>query len=342
MTYSDAINTSLLDYADYGGSSFMKKPISFALILTLVALLFGCGPINNQSSSQDVPDNRPLELDTPDNKPMELLAATPPVTMLTEATYSSDFIALSYIGVLRILFEGGAANYEVWDDRAFVDDVWNNLNYDAWLELDGNIEDISHNQDVIWLRFYLNPNDRFDLSIGSDDIACGDDYAWSVGSTYYDVRYHVMPQGTFERISRLLTEYSVENSESVADIETVRDFSLGSGYVSFALTDAPVNYVRILKEDAGDFVAQWELESWQPYDYSQVSESTSIIHGPAFTGNVGIDRVNISINTFDGVYVLSIGKESSSSLATHYSIPESVYQTIEKQFEGFKEIYLQY
>jgi len=310
----------------------MKKTISFMLTLILVALLSGCGPTDYQSSSQYVPESIP----------MESSAEISSETMSAEVTYSCDYVALSYIGVLRILYEGGAANYDVWNDRAFVDDVWSNLNYDAWVEFDGYSDDISHNQDMIYLRFYLNPNDPLHLSIGSDDIASIDEYAWMVGSAFEDVRYHVMPQGTFDRISGLLTEYSVENSVPAADIETVRDFSLGSGYIRFALIEEPVNYVQIMKEDAGDFVAEWELESWQPYDYSLVLESTSVVHGPTFTGNVGIDRVNISVNTFDGVYVLSIGKESSSTPAIHYSMPESVYQAIERQFERFKEIYLQY
>ncbi|MDR0489741.1 MAG: hypothetical protein LBH28_00645, partial [Oscillospiraceae bacterium] len=158
-------------------------------------------------------------------------------------------------------------------------------------------------------------------------------------SEEYEVCYYTLPLGTFDRIRSVLTDYSAEHSGAAIDTEGVLNFSL-NGIIRFTLSEEPVSFAEIILEDLRDLAADWELGLWQPYVAPEgVDSSTnpaSIIRGVEFEGNTGIDRVYISTRIINDVPVVVM---SSYLGVVNYKVPENVYQTIERQYESFKEEY---
>jgi hypothetical protein len=265
----------------------------------------------------------------------------------TDGIPSSGYIALSYLGVLRDPQHGAAGRYDVWNDQDFVDNVWSELNYEAWTEMEHDFE--PYTRELLFITFHTGVADPLKFMIGSSDIA-SNEFGWS-GLEQHDeveVIYYDMPSGTFERIYNILTNYSLIHSVADMNLDRVRELSRSGGIMRFTISNEPVTFVNLLTSDAGDFVAQWELELWEPHvmsdellnllDSANPSREVVTIRGIEFEGTIGIDRVYFTSSIIDGVHLAGIGLWSGTGSGNLYKIPDHVYHRIQEQFNGFKEI----
>jgi hypothetical protein len=258
----------------------------------------------------------------------------------------SDFIALSYLGVVRYLGHG-AVHYDVWNNQSFVDEVWGALNYETWERIYFDCKccfqeyeiGLQHNS-LIFLTFFDNEINRRIIVIGSDDIA-SNEYGWAglAGSDEHEVIYYSMPIGSFGMIYELLTNYTIENTNPEINLDIIREISLNYGILHFSGIDdnGAVFFREILKEDIGDFIAEWEIERWEYLECDgDESRAGSAIGFGGIEGNVGINRVHISLSTNNGIH--SVQASNSNGSTVLYQIPNSAFETITSQFERFKDM----
>ena len=260
---------------------------------------------------------------------------------------TSGFIGLSYLGVVR--FMDGAVHYDVWHDQLFISNVWNVLNYERWEVVDDvdymvYLDNVNpHN--FIYLTFYDNDMNPHKLVVSSVDVASNEN-GWS-GVAHLDefeVIYYIIPTGTFELIYNLLTEYTLKNTNPEINLDIIRAFSQNKGVMRFSYENevGRVIFRYISRETLGDFVAGWEIERWEPYiidwetaDSVDNTMSSAVGFG-SIEGSVGINRIHISLTSYIDAHIVYIGNWSGVNV--YYSIPDSAFQTIKKQFESFKEM----
>jgi hypothetical protein len=256
---------------------------------------------------------------------------------------SSGYIALSYRGVMPGIQES-VALYDVWNDQDFVDKVWSVLNHEAWTEFDIDYEPFS--QKFIFLTFHTGIASPLKFTIASNDIG-SNEFGWLGLENHddFEVIYYNLPPGTFYNLYNMLTDYSYRHTVTEINIESIRNISRSGGIMRFITSDEPVTFVNLLTKDAGDFVADWELELWEQYkfsdelmnilDSSNPSREVIIVNGASFEGTVGIDRVVFASNIIDGVHLAGISTWAGVNL--WYRIPKHIYNLIQEQFIIFNE-----
>ena len=258
-----------------------------------------------------------------DGAEVEIVSETAPV-------YMCEYIALSFTGYHNDP-QRSAASFAVWDDLDFVAKVWNSVGYDDWVEF----EACSVSGHLILLLFHSDDGDPIYLVITEDDIGWRKHFS-PYGYVLETITgYYAVPPGTFDRVSKLLTDYITDHSNLAIDIGTVRNFSPNGGAVRFSFCDEPLYVYMLPTEEAGDFVAEWELESWQPLSTDEMSEEAYWIGGVLMSGRVGIDVKVIEFSTIGDIHMAQV---RNGYMFVSYRVPVSVYQTIEQQFKDFRAV----
>ncbi len=231
----------------------------------------------------------------------------PPVT-------ESKYHTLKYEG-MDVNPQQHYAKYEVGSDRAFVDEVWNAVKFDEWKAKD---KSESAAPVAIWLRF-VSADEVVQLSIDPNDEGC---HTVSDVGHYYD-----LPEGTYDKISKLLTEYTEGHFNNALTPDALCRIMKEWDRYTF---ESDTVYYQVTAENAGDFMSKWDLEQWTQFT-PEVGENfgnnaISIRHTP----NPDLDVV-VYTDTLN-VWVTNKGA------STYYKITQEIADTIQRQFEELEKL----
>ncbi len=228
--------------------------------------------------------------------------------------FESKYYAIKYEGI-DVNPQQHYARYEVSNDKAFVDELWETINFDGWTAKD---KSESAAMVAIWLRF-VSDDEVMQLSIDPNDEGC---HTVSDEGHYYD-----LPEGTYDKISKLLTEYTEEHFDDSLTPDSL--YRIMKEYDRYTFSSGTV-YYQVTAENAGDFMSEWKLEQWtqfHPEDGESFgSNAIGIHHTPNLDLNVDVytDTLNVSI--------------TNKGVSTYYKITQEIADTIQRQFEEFEKV----
>ena len=213
--------------------------------------------------------------------------------------------------------------YELASDSSFVATIWDELNYDDWtVRESGSVAMVSIYLDFSGtatpLSLEIDPNDvgwRKEAQDGNN----------AVTNIYYD-----LPKGTYERISRLLTEYT--SAHFMPEISPLNlSIAEDSGVpLSFSRNEL---YFVVSPSVTGSFTEDWKADTWIESALEEVTmDSNAIGIGNVYNSD-GTGPIDILVDANQLLVIISNG-----GLSRTYEISQEVAQTILKQFEQFQRL----
>ena len=317
-----------------------RSAILFAVILC-AALLVGCNrvapPVETLPST-----GLPTEVSPSPNQNAPDLDVTGTDVDQSPVPANCQYSLLKYSGTgvdVDLPYLMNVSNYAVKEDSGFIASVWDTVNYASWAERDTS----STSEVSIRLEFYIDNSEPLVLEFGIDDVGwCPDHIDAGNNDPYFeaysDGPYYTLPPGTYDKVSKLLADYTVEHySSDEPSIETVDLFAVSFRTVTFA-KDPTTNMFLVSTAITGDFVSDWELDKWEPYSELDKRESDVPMDSTTLSDFIHIQSQQpgtegVTFGISDGNYAAVI---KSNGVRACYKIPESVYHTIERQFDEFQ------
>ncbi len=207
------------------------------------------------------------------------------------------------------------AKYEVGNDKAFVDELWEAINFDEWKtkEKSNSVAPVA-----IWLSF-LADDEVMQLSIDPNDEGC---------HTISDVgHYYELPEGTYDKISKMLTDYTEEHFDDSLTPEAL--YRIMKEYDSYTFSSGTV-YYQVTAENTGDFMGEWKLEQWTQFT---LGDSESIGKNAVSIRHITNSDLDVVVYTDTlNVWVTNKG------VSTYYKITQEIADVIKQQFEQFEKV----
>lgn len=280
--------------------SLLVFTLTATLILTLSA---GCSAKGDETSS--------LKIDTQSASPV-------PSTMTETLSYTE----LDYGGIDTTPLK--FSNFcELTSDSAFVANIWDELNYDAWtVRESGSVAMVSIHLDFSGsatpLSLEIDPNDvgwRKEAQEGNN----------AVTNIYYD-----LPKGTYERISSLLTEYTSTHfmpETSPLNLSIATDSSIP---LSFSRNEL---YFVVSPDVTGNFTEAWNADTWVKSTLEEVTMDSKHIRIGNIYNSDGTGPIDILVDANQLLVIIDCG-----GLSRTYEISQEVAQTILEQFAKFQRL----
>lgn len=289
----------------------MKKIIgTFAISLCMILLFASC-----KATDADTPS----VLSTPADEISDLPIA---------GSSQNEYTGLKYEGI-DINPQKHFSSYEVTDDPEFVAELWQELDYESWLPR----QDASPAEVKILLEFFGN-NGFYRLEIDPNDVGYRKEYTPlepANGDQPEDLDsdkeyYYDLPKGTYEKVSKLLTDYTSAHYMPEITPDLLTSLVDESDYLVFSSDQI---YFRVQTAKTGRFIDKWQLDDWVPYQPPDGMVTGKTIH--IYNGNpngisvyIAIDELSVSIS-FEG-------------LSQSFEIPKETADIILSQFNEFQNL----
>lgn len=278
--------------------SLLAYAITATLMLTLVA---GCSAKGDETSA--------LKTDTQSASPV-------PSTVTEKLSYTE----LDYGGVDTIPQK--ISNFcEVTSDSAFVANIWDELNYDAWtVRESGSVAMVSIHLD------FSGSSTPLSLEIDPNDVGWRKE-AQDGNNAVTNINYD-LPKGTYERISRLLTEYTSAHfmpQISPTNLSIATDSSVP---LSFSCNEL---YFVVSPSVTGNFTEDWKADTWVESTLEEVTMDSNAIRIGNVYNSDGTGPIDILVDANQLLVIIS-----HEGLSRTYEISLEVAQTILEQFDQFQ------
>ncbi len=205
---------------------------------------------------------------------------------------------------------------EVEDDAEFVSSVYETLDRNEW-KVTSDVSESDINISLNFISGTINEN----ITIDSNDLA------WYTNDKSGEKLLYSMPSGTYYKISNMLSYYTENNIKNNLGFtpEDMYDIFKKSDLYTFGLGEI---YFKLTKENAGDFVSEWDINSWEKFQLPDGTVTDGISIRDIY------NDVDVTVDTEDLYVIIS----SKSGASTYYKITEEIADKIEKQFYDFQKV----
>ncbi len=221
-----------------------------------------------------------------------------------------------------------AIDFSIDTNVAFINQVWNTLSIDSWKTRNAG----SNAMVRITLKF-KSDNEYYHIEIDPNDVGYRKEYIPDYKLTEEQLTqpnpitmyYYDLPEGTYEKISKLLCQYTDKSTSNAITPQQLQ--GIFKGYDRYTFTSGEI-YFQATAEITGDFMSKWDLDKWTAFNPEDGSHENTI------TVYV-TDSPDGCISIFPNELFVSI---TYNNMSANYKITPGILKTIQQQFEEFQKV----